>query len=147
MLLASDSIALDPMAYGIKPFPFGPTSQGTPTWLDGFVIPAGKLAAKKEGIALFLQYITASSTYQLVHKAQKSRPGRYLLPSYRSAFEQLGQDSPLMHQFLATQNQPFLINNPDLHQGMRTAGAALQQQLTKASKAPISQQKRGAGSR
>ncbi|MEO0853616.1 MAG: hypothetical protein AAFY15_08950, partial [Cyanobacteria bacterium J06648_11] len=47
----------------IRQFAFGDRSQGTPSWVDGFVIPKGRLAGKHAAIVAFLQFVQTSDAY------------------------------------------------------------------------------------
>ena len=129
-LIAWSVVQLEAEQYEIKQFPFAQTSQGSPAWVDGFVIPAGKAQYKKEAITTFLTYITTASTYQVFHKKEKHLPARYLLPAYQSAFEAIGQESPLILKYKQLQDDAFLIDNVSLYNGIRKAGKQLSGELS-----------------
>ena len=61
----------------IRQFPFSTNSNGTPSWIDGFVIPKGKLAEKRAAIVAFLSFVKSEEVYMPF-----AEPAKYLAPSY-----------------------------------------------------------------
>jgi len=129
-LIAWDEVILNSKEYQIKQFSFADTSKGTPSWVDGFVIPSGKAKAKKKAIVTFLTYIISPNAYRIINKEQSYMPARYLLPAYESAFHELSKTSPLILKYLDIQNNMFLINEESIYQGIRKAGNILSKELT-----------------
>ncbi len=130
-LIAWSEVKLESNDYQIKQFSFSDKSQGTPSWVDGFVIPAGKSKDKESAIATFLTYITSPKAYSVINKEQSYMPARYLLPAYKSAFQELSKKSPLILKYLNTQENIFLIDDESIYEGIRKAGKELSKEITK----------------
>ncbi len=119
---------LKPEDVVVKQLAFGTKSQGTPSWVDGFVIPKGRLAKKHAAIVAFLQFVQGNDAYlAFAEPAQYFAPS-YLLPATSDAY---GKDSeivkkqPMLPKFHAALSDTFPVANSKVWQGMRTAGSKL----------------------
>lgn len=119
---------LKPEDVVIKQFAFGTKSQGTPSWVDGFVIPKGRLAKKHAAIVAFLQFIQGDEAYlAFAEPAQYFAPS-YLLPATSDAYDkdsEIVKKQPLLPKFRAALSDKFPVANSKVWQGMRTAGSKL----------------------
>lgn len=90
----------------IKQFNFGTKSQGTPSWVNGFVIPKGKLAKKHAAIVAFLQFVHSNDAYLAFAESAQYYAPSYLLPTTYDAYN---KDSDIIKK------QPLL---PKFHEAM-----------------------------
>lgn len=134
---AERELQLTPAAYppNIKPdditirqFSFSDKSQGTPSWIDGFVIPKGRLAKKHAAIVAFLQFIQTNDAYlHFAEPAQYLAPS-YLLPATVDAYDEdsaMVEKQPLLPKFREAMSGEFPVSNSKVWRGMRTAGDKL----------------------
>ncbi len=119
---------IEPNALVIRQFAFGAKSQGTPSWVDGFVIPKGRLARKHAAIVAFLQFVQGNEAYlAFAEPAQYFAPS-YLLPATADAYEEdseIVKKQPMLPKFHAAMSDTFPVANSKVWQGMRTAGSKL----------------------
>ncbi|MGB0525629.1 MAG: hypothetical protein ACPGJS_21810 [Flammeovirgaceae bacterium] len=109
----------------VQQFPFSSTSQGTPTWVDGFVIPQGKLAKKEDAITKFLNFIQTKAGYLPFVKPRKWGPASNLLPAVQSMYNELEEEAPLLKTFLHVFDASFPIYDEKLYEGVKLAGKQL----------------------
>jgi thiamine pyridinylase len=122
--------SIKPEDITIRQFSFSNKSQGTPSWIDGFVIPKGRLAKKHAAIVAFLQFIQTNDAY--LHFAE---PAQYLAPSYLlpATADAYAEDSaivekqPLLPKFHEAMSGEFPVSNSKIWQGMRKAGDKLKE--------------------
>lgn len=109
----------------IRQFSFSNKSQGTPSWIDGFVIPKGRLATKHAAIVAFLQFIQTNDAYlHFAEPAEYFAPS-YLLPATADAYDKdspVVAKQPLLPKFHAAMSSEFPVSNSKVWQGMRAAG-------------------------
>ncbi len=119
---------LQPDDLVIRQFSFGERSQGTPSWIDGFVIPKGRLKKKHAAIVAFLQFIQTNEAYlNFAEPAQYYAPS-YLLPATLDAYDEdseIVSKQPLLPKFHAAMSGTFPVANSQVWQGIRTAGSKL----------------------
>ena len=111
---------------------FGEKSQGTPSWVDGFVIPKGKLEKKHAAIAAFLQFMLTNETYLTLAEPAPYGAPAYLLPATAAAYDEeseLVKKQPVLAKFHAAMSEEFPVMNSQVWQGMRTAGAKLREEI------------------
>lgn len=112
----------------VRQFAFGNTSQGTPSWVDGFVIPKGKLAPKHAAIVAFLQFIQTEEAYLAFAEPTQYLAASYLLPATAASYDSdsaLVAKQPLLPEFLAALGEEFPVADSRLWQGIRSAGKKL----------------------
>ena len=116
----------------VMAMPFGEGSRGTPAWVDGFVVPAGTPAAKREAVAAFLRFIVTDDGYRPFARPDPYRPPSYLLPAAKSAYAgEIGRMQPGLSDLAGAIVPSLLMDSPALWQGMETAGKRLQERLAK----------------
>ena len=119
---------LKPEDVVIKQFCFGAKSQGTPSWIDGFVIPKGRLAKKHAAIVAFLQFIQGDDAYLVFAEPAQYFAPSYLLPATRDSYDkdsEIVKKQPMLPKFHAALSDTFPVANSKVWQGMRTAGSKL----------------------
>lgn len=112
----------------VRQFPFGTNSQGTPTWVDAFVIPKGKLESKKEVIMAFLRFARSEAGYRCFLEPREYYPGAYLLPADARVFDFEFVKSQLPHLDNyrdCIDSNPFPVIDGKIYQGIDKAGNAL----------------------
>jgi hypothetical protein len=123
---------LNPEDLEIRQLSFGEISTGTPSWVDAFVIPQGKLAHKAEAISAFLQFIQSNEAYEAFAEPAPYRASSYLLPAVADAYDPnstIVKKQPLLPKFLEAMKEAMPIDNSNVWQGMRSAGKKLEELL------------------
>ncbi|MCH8042387.1 MAG: extracellular solute-binding protein [Planctomycetes bacterium] len=115
----------------VRQFSFGRKSQGTPTWVDAFVIPNGKLAKNKAAICAFLKFVNSDSAYLAFAEPAPDLAPTYLLPAKLAAYksEPILKKQPLLPKFLQQLDDSFPVTNSKLWKGIRTAGSKVKKHL------------------
>lgn len=116
----------------IRQFPFAESSKGTPSWVDGFVVPKGKLAQKEEAIRKFLQYIQSPEAYVAFAQPSPYLSASNLMPAVASAYESgsLRKLQPVQADYLAASDDSFVVDSEKVYLGMRVAGKRLLSELS-----------------
>jgi spermidine/putrescine-binding protein len=111
----------------LREFPFAEKSQGTPCWVDGFVIPKGKLAKKQAAISAFLLYIQSPEAFRQFAQPSPDLAASNLLPAVATAYEdqELMKMQPLLENYRQVLGDGFLISDSATWLGMREAGKQL----------------------
>lgn len=123
---------LRPEQLVIKSFSFSAKSQGTPSWVDAFVIPKGKIESKAAAICAFLEFIQSSECYALFAEPSPYRAVSYLLPAKASAYEEGSPalaSQPLLPQLLEVQKEAVPIVDSRVWNGMKVGGKAIRKKL------------------
>lgn len=112
----------------VRQFPFGKRSQGTPTWVDAFVIPKGKLLPKKNAIKLFLAFAVSDAGYKTFLEPREWYPRSYLLPALARAYESefVKTAMPSLAKYRANLDDSFPMIETQLYTGLDKAGEAVQ---------------------
>jgi hypothetical protein len=114
----------------VRPLPFGATSQGTPCWLDGFVIPHGKLGPKRRAITSFVRFALSEKGYLAFIEPTAYQPSTYLLPAHSNGYsEAIVKRQPAINGYRDALDDALLIDGWRLWQGVRTAGGALEKRI------------------
>jgi hypothetical protein len=110
---------------------FGDGAKGTPSWADGFVVPKGKLAAKKPAIERFIKFATTPEAYACFEQPEPEFAAANLLPAYEAVYTDAGtkRDEPLLPVFHDTFDASFVIDHSDVWRGMKVAGGLLEQAI------------------
>lgn len=122
---SSNTPIVSPSEIVVRQFPFSEKSTGTPSWVDGFVIPKGKLKKKKDEIVSFLQFVQSSEGYASFMKPRMWNPASNLLPSVSDVYDDLKDIAPLLNQYKAVLGDSFVIDSPELYLGIDRAGEKL----------------------
>ncbi len=121
---------LQPKDVTVRAFSFAQSSQGTPTWCDGFVIPKGKLGPKKNEIEAFLQFAISDDGYMPFVEPTPWLAPSYLLPAVASAYDgEILKAQPLLAEFRSQLDGSFPVTDSKVWQGMRRAGAEIKELL------------------
>ena len=123
---------LKPEDIEVRQMSFGESSQGTPSWVDAFVIPKGKLAHKAKEIETFLQFVQSNEAYEAFAEPAPYRASSHLLPALATAYQSdssIVKLQPLLPKFLAAMKGAMPIDNSKVWQGMRIAGGTLEKLL------------------
>ncbi|REJ65770.1 MAG: hypothetical protein DWQ31_17715 [Planctomycetota bacterium] len=123
-ILAADGIV-------VRQFSFGAKSRGTPSWVDGFVVPQGRLARNRTAIAAFLEFVQSNDAYLAFAEPAPYLAASYLLPAKASAYdcEEIVAKQPVLPQFRKQLDASFPVAQSDLWQGIRAAGSRLKLHL------------------
>lgn len=114
----------------IRQFSFAKKSQGTPTWIDGFVIPKGKASAKSAEINTFLAYLRSLDGYRSFAEPTYGEPDAYLLPAVAAAYDPtLLAKQPVLTAFRDQLDGSFPVDDPQLWKGMKKAGKKLKTEV------------------
>lgn len=115
----------------IEELPLAATSQGMPAWIDAFVVPKGKLQAKPDAIKKFLNYVVSKDGFLPFIEPQEYLAPTYLLPSVKAIYQlpESEQKQPLLPEFMAELERATPVADHRIWQGMRKAGALLQDTL------------------
>ena len=115
----------------IRQFPFSNSSKGTPTWVDGFVIPKGKLGEKEKAIEGFLKFVSGEDGYEpFVVPAAWPPTSSYLLPAHVNGYsDSLVEKQPIIEEYRNASNNPFTMNESSLWRSIRRVGKALEADL------------------
>jgi ABC-type glycerol-3-phosphate transport system substrate-binding protein len=115
----------------VRQFPFGKTSLGTPTWVDGFVIPKGKLAPKRAAIRAFLEFIQSDEAYLYFAEPAPDLAAANLMPAKASVYsnEAASKKQPLLPAFRDQLDGDFVVASEDIWRGMQVAGGRLRKVL------------------
>lgn len=119
---------LTPTEVTISPLVMG-SGHGTPSWVDGFVIPKGKLAPKQAAIEAFLRFAITSEAYACYGQPETHFAIANLLPAYAIIYQNLGKDEPLLGTFLQNFDATFPVFESKLWTGMKAAGKILESEL------------------
>lgn len=123
---------LKPEDFVIKQFSFGANSQGTPSWIDGFVIPKGRLAEKHAAIVAFLKFIQGEDAYLAFAEPAPYFAPSYLLPAVASVYDEdseVVEKQPMLPKFQAALSDAFPVADSNVWQGMRMAGSRLKEMI------------------
>jgi len=122
---------LQPDAITVRQFPFGEASRGTPTWVDAFVIPKGKLAAKRAAIGAFLAFIQTPEAFLAFAEPAPYLAASNLLPAQVSAYEDatLKKMQPVLASYRDALDGSFVVDSEKLLLGMKEAGKRLRDEL------------------
>lgn len=119
-------------ALSVRQIPFGKRSVGTPSWVDGFVVPRGRLSQKRAAIRRFLDFALSDAGYGAFLKPGMWRPATYLLPALKSAYsESLLKEAPLLQAYRAALDGSFVIDEAVLYRGLKAAGDKLENTIEK----------------
>ena len=123
--------SLKPDDIVIRQFPFGERSNGTPTWVDGFVVPKGKLAQNEAAIAAFIEFIQSDDAYLAFAEPTPFLAPAYLLPATATAYSNADQlkKQPLLPKYRDALDDSFVVSDHEVWQGMRKAGDELRNAL------------------
>lgn len=123
--------SLKPEDIVVRQFPFGEKSNGTPTWVDGFVVPKGKLKQNEAAIAAFIKFIQSDDAYLAFGEPTPSLAPAYLLPATATAYSNASQlkNQPLLPKFRDALDDSFVVSDHEVWQGMRQAGGELRKAL------------------
>lgn len=115
----------------VRQLSFGPISNGTPSWIDGFVIPKGNLARKRAAVCAFLKFINSDEAYLAFAEPTQYMASTYLLPAKASAYdsETLIAKQPLLPEYRKNLDNSFPVTQYDLWQGIRAAGSLIKKHL------------------
>ena len=104
--------------------------KGTPSWVDGFVIPKGKLEPKKAIIEKFLQFIIRPEAYECFARPEPRFSVVNLLPAYATVYENAAaNDEPLLTTFRDNFDVSFPVFHSEVWKGMKAAGKILEVEL------------------
>lgn len=119
----------------VRQFPFGESSKGTPTWVDAFVIPKGKLASKHDAIVLFLEFTMSNDGYRCFLEPREYFPGAYLLPADENVYESdyVKTQMPALGSYRKCIDTSFPMLDHELFRGIDVAGEELKILLKPAS--------------
>jgi hypothetical protein len=111
----------------VRQFAFGDKSQGTPCWVDGFVVPRDRLELKRAAIVAVLIYMQSPEAYLAFAEPTPGLAPSYLLPATVSAYEDtaLLEKQPLLLKYRAALDGSFPVLDSETWQGMRAAGTTL----------------------
>lgn len=131
----SHSIPLPKEQLVIRQFPFGESSKGTPTWVDAFVIPKGKLSPKHNAIVLFFEFIMSDAGYRCFLEPREYYPSAYLLPAAEKTYESefVRTQMPSLQLYRQCIDDSFPILDHELFRGIDIAGEQLKVLLSPAS--------------
>jgi hypothetical protein len=117
----------------VRQFPFAASSKGTPTWVDCFVVPKGRLAKNGDLIIAFLQFIETDAAYMIFAQPIAYGAATYLLPATRAPYEDKDvlAVEPLLPSFLKELDSSFVVDNHAVWRGMQVAGKQLRDSLLK----------------
>ena len=123
--------AITPKDVCVRQFSFADKSQGTPCWVDGFVVPKGKFAGKQAAISAFLLFIQSPDGYRPFAKPGPYFAATNLLPASSAAYEdeQLAALQPTLSTYRDVLGDGFLVQESTTWKGMREAGAQLRDML------------------
>ncbi len=114
----------------VRPLPFGTTSRGTPCWLDGFVIPQGKLGPKRGAITSFIRFALSEKGYLAFVEPTAYQPATYLLPAHENGYsEAIVERQPAIGEYRDALDGAMLIDGWGLWQGLRAAGDTLEKRI------------------
>lgn len=134
--LATDSLSsapvptqLTPKDLTVRPLTIGP-GKGTPSWVDGFVIPKGKLESKKAIIEKFLQFIITPEAYECFAQPEPRFAVVNLLPAYATVYQNAtANNEPLLTTFRDKFDASFPVFHSEVWRGMKAAGKILETEL------------------
>jgi ABC-type glycerol-3-phosphate transport system substrate-binding protein len=111
----------------VRQFAFANESKGTPSWVDGFVIPKGRVDRKRAAIAAFLVFVNSTNGYMAFAEPAAYLAPSYLLPATTEAYEDeaLLAKQPLLPKYLDVMDGSFAVTDSETWQGMRSAGEKL----------------------
>jgi hypothetical protein len=117
----------------VKPLAFAAASNGTPSWVDAFVVPRGKLAPKRREIAAFLSFATSKCGYApFIQPAVYPAVPSYLLPAMESAYDaDVAAKEPVLGTFRDQLDGSLVIDDPHMLNGLKKAGKVIRSQLPK----------------
>ena len=123
---------LQPDAIEVRPFPFGEDSRGTPSWVDAFVVPKGKLARKRAAIGAFLAFIQTPEAFLAFAEPTPYLAASNLLPAQLSAYDDpvLKQKQPNLTKYRDALDGSFVVDAEKLLFGIQQAGKRLRNELT-----------------
>ena len=115
----------------VRQIPFGTESQGTPSWVDAFVVPRGRLSEKREAVILFLRFAMSDEGYHCFLEPRQYYPGAYLLPARRSVYDSefVRKSMPLLREYRQAFVSPFPVVKHQLYIGIDKAGESLKSVL------------------
>lgn len=113
----------------VQRFQFKDNALSSPGWVDAFIIPRGRLAAKRDQIEAFIRFAQSIPGYEAYLFPLRDEVPCYLLPAMREPYAQLGRRMPLLSAFQAGIEQTFPILEASLWRGMREAGAVLKTRI------------------
>ncbi|MEK6259457.1 MAG: hypothetical protein AABP62_12645 [Planctomycetota bacterium] len=113
----------------VRPFTFAETSKGTPTWIDGFVVPRGKLAAKRGAILAFLSFIQSKTGFHAFAQPTITFASSYLLPASTDVLFEARTTQPTLAAYAAVLDDSFPVIDARVWRAMRRAGDALKPQI------------------
>ncbi len=115
----------------VRQFPFGATSRGTPSWVDGFVVPKRKLDPKAEAVASFIRFAVSEEGYLAFIEPTAYQPSTYLLPAHVNGYsESIVSKQPAIAVYRDALDEGFPVDSREVWQGLRAAGAVLEKRLT-----------------
>ena len=123
--------ALDPAWFVVRPFSYSTESKGTPSWVDGFVIPKGKLAQKRKAIAAFLAFVNTYDGLKAFLRPSDWTPATYLLPANASIYDAdfVENGCPAIRLFRDALKTGVPLSGENMYNGIRNAGTQLGQDL------------------
>ena len=114
----------------VTQIPFSNISRGTPSWVDGFVIPKGKLAKKRREIEAFLKFALSPEGYAAFAEPTQYLAASYLLPATAQAYGgELEKLQPCLAMFRDQLDASFPVTDAKVWRGMRRAGGELEKIL------------------
>jgi hypothetical protein len=119
----------------VRPLAFGDRSQGTPVWIDGFVVPAGKLSPKQDAIEKFLKFASAPEAYAIFRQPAGYGPAAHLLPVPAAEYEGAAiEKCPALPEFRDALKDPFVLDDSDVWRGIKYSGEILKAEVKDAAK-------------
>jgi len=115
----------------ITQFSFSKNSQGTPSYMDGFVIPRkSRSDSQDSAIALFLEFIQTEEAYMAFIKPRMYHPASYLLPAIGAVYDsnEVSLAAPLLKRYRDVLGESFPID-AELYKGLRVAGKEIERRI------------------
>jgi hypothetical protein len=111
----------------VRAIPFANRSGGTPTWVDAFVVPKGRLKQNRRAMELFFEFALSEQGYKALYEPIEDYPRSYLLPAYSSVLESpfIETHMPLLKVYARAFDESFPMIEQELYLGMTRAAEAL----------------------
>lgn len=128
LTIESEKRSFDAKDLSISQINFSNKSNGTPTWLDGFVIPKGKYKRKRKEIKLFIDFILSKDGFDCFQNPKKWTPYSYLIPAEESGYQ---DNKPLLEQFKNLSDETFIVGDKFLFSQFKKAGGMIEEMISK----------------
>jgi len=111
----------------VKQFSFSNKSKGTPTWIDGFVIPKGKYNTKQKEIQLFIDFVLSEEGYDCFLNPRQYFPSSNLMPASKDIYSIRKHE--ILRKYLKVFDDSFIISSTQLYSGIDKAGEELKKKV------------------